>query len=223
TVADNVYSVSVSGSTVTNTFNREVPPEPTDGGEITPNANGKIVVQKLWKGADGAEIAWPEGATVTLHVVKVADGSTATSITLDSAEPVEVSDLDPAASYTLVEDGAVNGEITVADNVYSVSVSGSTVTNTFNREVPPEPVEPNGNTTENPGGNDPNTPGSNEPKTPGSNEPGNPGGTTPDGGKRSRGDSLAMTGATVGRALGASGLLAMLGIVALGAMKRRED
>ncbi|MCF2712013.1 Spy0128 family protein, partial [Schaalia hyovaginalis] len=137
--ADMVYAVTVDGTTVTNTRTGEVPPTPSDNGDITPNANGKIAVQKLWKGADGAAIAWPEGAVVTLNVVKADDGRTVKTVELASAEPVEVSGLEPGASYRLVEVGADNGEFVFADDVYRVSVAGSTVTNTFDREVPPTP------------------------------------------------------------------------------------
>lgn len=151
--ADDVYRVSVAGSTVTNTFDREVPPTPGGGGEeFTPNANGKIAVQKLWKGADGAAIAWPEGAVVTLNVVEVEDGQIAAAVELASAEPVEVSGLESGVRYRLVEAGAQNGEIVISGGIYKVSLAGTSVTNTFDREVPEDPNNPGGGTPNDPKG-----------------------------------------------------------------------
>ncbi|WP_428639594.1 Spy0128 family protein, partial [Schaalia sp.] len=144
TIADNVYTVSVAGSTVTNTRTGEVPPTPSDNGDITPNANGKIAVQKLWKNSDGSPMAWPQGATIKARLFKVdpAGGADAlvTEVSLSAEQPQAVIEgLEKGATYRLVEVGADNGEFVFADDVYRVSVAGSTVTNTFDREVPPTP------------------------------------------------------------------------------------
>ncbi|MDY6214527.1 MAG: Cna B-type domain-containing protein, partial [Schaalia hyovaginalis] len=246
--ADDVYRVSVAGSTVTNTFDREVPPTPGGGGEeFTPNANGKIAVQKLWKGADGAAIAWPEGAVVTLNVVKVEDGQIAAAVELASAEPVEVSGLESGVKYRLVEAGAQNGEIVISGGIYKVSLAGTSVTNTFDREVPEDPDNPGGDNPDNPGGDDPDNPGGDNPDNPGGDNPDNPGGDNPDnpggdnpdnpggedpnnpgGGtpndpKGKRSGSLAKTGVALGGASLAAGVMAALGIALLGAVRRRED
>ncbi|MDY3093199.1 MAG: LPXTG cell wall anchor domain-containing protein, partial [Schaalia hyovaginalis] len=230
--ADDVYRVSVAGSTVTNTFDREVPPTPGGGGEeFTPNANGKIAVQKLWKDADGAAITWPEGAVVTLNVVKVEDGRIAAAVELASAEPVEVSGLESGAKYRLVEVGAQNGEIVISGGIYKVSLAGTSVTNTFDREVPKDPDNPGGEDPnnpggedpDNPGGEDPNTPGGDEPDSPGGEEPNNPGGATPNDPKGNRSGSLAKTGVALGGVSVAAGVMAALGIALFGAVRRRED
>ncbi|MCI7512969.1 FctA domain-containing protein, partial [Schaalia hyovaginalis] len=107
-----------------------------------------LTVEKRWLGSEGQAIAWPTGAEVTIDVYSVKDGVETlvegASATLSAGRPSETVTGLPTlvgVTYTVKESGAANGEITVADNVYSVSVSGSTVTNTFNREVPPEPTD----------------------------------------------------------------------------------
>ena len=204
----------------------ENPGDPNGGGDkpkyegesntvtVTPPTQ-ELAVAKAWANADGSS-TWPaDVASVTLDVYSVKDGAETKvegrSAILTAGEPAKTLAGLPkleGVEYIVKESGAESGEVLLNGKTYTVTVSGSTVTNT---EKPTTPDTPGGDEPNNPGGDEPNNPGGDEPNNPGGDKPNTPG----DGG-------LAKTGFALGGVSLLTGGMLLLGTALLGAKRRRE-